>query len=495
MTRRPGSIAGRSGACLRFAGAFALVAALSGCAMLERQGDLTPAPTVPAAAPRTVGVETLSSAEHRKLVAQFGGEYHWPAAERYINDILTALAAVTEGGGPTYRVTILNTPIVNAFALPSGNLYISRGLLALANDASEVAAVMAHEIGHVTARHAAARAEREKQAAVITQAANVIQSRQKGEEVEASQKLSFASFSRQQEIDADKIGITTTAAAGFDPYGASRFLTSLGRSTALRAELMGRPNSGAPDLLATHPSTPERIARATQAAREIGAPGIGKRDTSGYLAAIDGIMFGDDPADGVVRGRRFLHARLGIAFTAPEGFALENSAKAVLGNRDNGAEALRLDSVSATSTGTLESYLLSGWLDGIVASSIESGTVNGLPLALATARAGEWNFRVAVIRVGSDIFRLIFAARSLDETTDRRFRTAIDTFKQLDQSAAAAIRPQKIGTVTAGSGDAQVTLAGRMMVADHPLEIFQLLNGLTPDEALKAGQVYKLVAE
>jgi predicted Zn-dependent protease len=479
---------------LRALAAVAASMLAAGCAMLEKQGETPVAAPVPPAAPRTVGIETLSNAEHRRLVAQFGGEYRFPAAERYLNDMLNALAAASEGGTP-YRVTILNTPVVNAFALPSGNIYVSRGLLTLADDASEVAAVMAHEIGHVTARHAAARAEREKQAAVITQAANVIQSRQKGEEVEASQKLSFASFSRQQEIDADKIGIATISAAGYDPYGASRFLASLGRSTSLRAELLGRSSSSKPDLLATHPSTPERIAQAIQAARQIGAPGVGKRDAAGYLAAIDGMMFGDDPADGVVRGRRFTHARLGISFIAPDGFVLENSQKALLGNRDAGTEALRLDSVPAPETTTLESYLASGWIDGIITSSIESGSVNGLPAAFAIARAGEWNFRVAVIRVGGDIFRLIFAARSLDDASDKRFRAAIETFRQLDSASSAAVKPQRIAVVTAGPADSAVTMASRMMVADRPLETFQLLNGLGSDEPVQAGQLYKIVVE
>ena len=166
-----------------------LALSLAGCATLERQGELPQqGPAIPPAAPRTVGVDALTTAEHKKLVAQFGGEYHWPAAESYLNAILVKLAASSDVPTTPYRVTILNPPVVNAFALPSGNLYISRGLLALANDSAEVAAVMAHEIGHVTARHAAARAEREKQAAVIASAATVIQSRQKGEEVESARR-------------------------------------------------------------------------------------------------------------------------------------------------------------------------------------------------------------------------------------------------------------------------------------------------------------------
>ena len=206
------------------------------------------------------------------------------------------------------------------------------------------------------------------------------------------------------------------------------------------------------------------------------------------------MMFGDDPADGVVRGRRFLHARLGFAFTAPEGFVLENSNKAMLGSRDGGAEALRLDSVAVPASTPLETYLTSGWIDGVLSSSIEAGTVNGLPAAFATARAGEWNFRIAAIRIGGDVYRLIFAARQLQDETERRFRAAIDTFRQLDPAEVSAIRPQRLAIVS-GSRETPLTLAGRMKVADRPLETFLLLNGLGPSDTLESGRAYKIVVE
>ncbi|HEY8214442.1 MAG TPA: M48 family metalloprotease, partial [Methylocystis sp.] len=149
--------------------------AISGCAELERQGQVF---TAPLPRPRPAGPRTdnRSTVQHKELVAQFGGEYEAPAAEHYLDAILAKLATVSDTPGqPTYKVTILNTPVVNAFALPSGNLYVTRGLLALAGDASEAAAVMAHEIAHVSLRHSALRAEREREAAVISQAAAVIQ--------------------------------------------------------------------------------------------------------------------------------------------------------------------------------------------------------------------------------------------------------------------------------------------------------------------------------
>jgi predicted Zn-dependent protease len=478
-----------------FAGLAALL--LAGCSLMEQQGTNTVSADVPIAAPRTMGLESPDTAEHQKMIALFGGEYTYPSAEQFVDAMLVKLANAGDNPGQPYKVTILNSPIVNAFALPPDKIYVTRGLLALANDASELAAVIAHEIGHITAHHALLRAEQEKRAALISQAANVIESRQRGAEVEESERLSIASFSRQQELEADEIGIKNMAKAGYDPYAAARFLTTLGRDAELRASSLGQSGvSDKPDLLATHPSTPERIARALEVARQIEPPGTGTTDRTAYLASIDGIMYGDDPADGTIRGRTFLHPRLGFTFTAPDGFVLENSAQAVLGVKGGGFEALRLDSVRLDSSTTLESYIASGWIDGLLPSSVESIDVNDMPAVIASARAGEWNFRVAVIRFDSNnVYRLIFAIRSLNDDAEKRFRASIDSFRHITPEEASDVRPLRIVIVTSKPGDTAETLGSEMGVLDRPLEHFELINGLKQAGPLPAGEHYKIVTE
>jgi predicted Zn-dependent protease len=485
------------GRVARALAALSLVLALSACASLERVGVPPLSSAIPVEAPKTLSIDSPASLEAKRLAATFGGEYRAPAAEAYLNAILEKLAQASETPGETvYKVTILNSPVINAFALASGNLFVTRGLLALANDNAEIAAVMAHEIGHVTARHAYARAEREKEAAVVSQAASVIQSRQKGEEVEALKKQTLAGFSRQQELEADGIGIRVIARAGYDPYGASRFLTLLGRSTTLRAALVGQRSSvDKPDMLSTHPSTPERVAQAVAAARQISGPGIGAHDRAGYLAAIDGMAFGDDPADGYARGRKFVHPRLGFAFVSPDGFVLENSAQALLGMRNGGSEALRLDSARVPVTTPLETYIGSGWIDGLIQSSVESTEINGLPAVLATARAGEWNFRLAAIRKGEDVYRLIFAARALTGEADGRFKTAIASFRSTTQEEANDLKPLRLAIVKAAPGERAEELAHKMALADRPLEHLLLLNGLESAGPLTTGESYKTVVE
>ncbi len=483
--------------------ALALSLSLAACANLEVEppgaGAAKPSPVVaspvPPEAPRTTGVEKPPSNEHRQLVAMMGGEYRLPAAAQYLNSVLAKLAAASELPGEAYKVTILNTPAVNAFALPSGNVYITRGLLALANDTSEVAGVMAHEIGHVTARHAVQRAEQMKRQQLITEVSSRFQDAKRGAQVRDSTSLTLASFSREQELEADRIGVMTIAKAGYDPYGASRFLASLERSTAMRAALLGQNSTANDSLMSTHPATPERIARAVATARQFGAPGIIDAGRDAWLSVIDNIQFGDDPSEGAIRGTRFFHSRLGFELTAPQGFALENVDKALLGLARGGAEALRLDSVQAPNDAQLDTYLDSGWVEGLQKSSVRTTSIHELPAALATAKSGGWSFRVAVVRLGSELYRLIFAARNLDEATDKRFVDSIHSFRRLTTAEIAALRPLRIQVVSASATDTAETLAARMQTAEAPIETFRLLNGLEKTTPVKPRERYKIVSE
>ena len=180
--------------------------ALAGCATIDNQG-VKVAPIEAPAAPKVI-TETTASAEHKRMVALFGGEYRDPALERYLDGILAKFAGTDELAGKTYKVTILNTPIVNAFALPSGDIFVTRGLLALANDSSEVAAVIAHEMGHVIANHGILRQEKEAETAIAGRVASeVLHNESASREEELRGKLRLAQFSRNQELQADAIGI------------------------------------------------------------------------------------------------------------------------------------------------------------------------------------------------------------------------------------------------------------------------------------------------
>jgi predicted Zn-dependent protease len=449
-----------------------------------------------ASAPAPVAVPVLAERpadrDHARLVSAFGGEYRAPQAHALVTEIAGRLAKASTRPEEAYQVTLLDSPVVNAFALPTGRLYVTRGLLALANDTAELAAVLAHEIAHVTLRHADARTELEARSVLVSRVvADVLNDPVAGALVRDRSRFSLASFSRAQELEADQAGIKTLAKAGYDPYGAVRFLHALGRSSALRA---GAEASTTPDILSTHPSTPERVALGVQSARRIGAPGLGEGDRARYLAAIDGLAYGDNPADGIIRGRRFIHARLGVAFEAPEGLALENTAQAVLGSSADGSRRLLFDAVEAAADSSLAELLRSTWRDAIT-DEIETLTINNWPVAIAGSQGKEWVFRMAAIRVGATTYRLILAARAPGSGLEAAFRAALASVRQVTPEEGAAIRPLRIQLVSAAEGDSVEKLAGTMVVGDRPAERFLVLNGLERIRAVKAGERYKVIVE
>ncbi len=395
----------RRGACL------GLVALMLGACMAGQTGSvLAPeAVRVPAEAPRVTGRERASDADHLKLVSSFGGEAKAPAVTRLLTEITDRLVHASDRPDQAYAVTLLDSPVINAFALPNGRLYVTRGLVALANDSSEVAAVLAHEIAHVTLNHASARSELELRSALVSKVvADVLNDPDTGAQLKNQSRFALARFSREQELEADAAGVKTLAAAGYDPFAASRFLTALNRTIQLK---QGGGTPGEPDMLASHPGTAERVSLAVRAARRIGAPGIGTDDRTRFLAAIDGFAYGDSPRDGVVRSGRFIHPGLGIAFEVPEGFTLENTRSAVLGTTADGSRRLLFDQIEAKDGQGLDAILKATWNDSLDPAGSETREINGHPAAFALSRGKDWTFRLAAIRLGDATYRMIMAGK------------------------------------------------------------------------------------
>ncbi len=469
------------------AGAVLLVLVLAGCTTLAG---------LPVGPPQSVingldlrNEDPVEAAEHARIVAAYGGIYDDPAAETTLALIVGRLVAASDDPNQSYRVTILNAPSVNAFALPGGFLYVTRGLLALANDASEVAAVVAHEMAHVTARHAAARQSRAQTAVIVGEAVNEALQASNSATVDAASQRSLASFSRQQELEADAIGVQTLARAGYDPFAASRFLRALANYSTYRASLGVAPDRR-PEFLASHPSTPDRIGAAETVARGLGVAGA--TDQTRYLAGIDGLVFGDDSAQGYVRGRNYLHPGLGVGFTVAEGFVIDNAASAVLATNAAGV-AMRFDAVSPRE-GSLADYLASGWINGLDPASIRSFAVNGMPAASASAAAEAWFFTITVVAVpGGSVYRFIFASETRTQAFEQAAATTAASFRRLSTTEAAELAPLHLQIVSVRAGETQEALAARMRGVDEPLALFRVLNNLRPGQILSAGTSVKIV--
>jgi predicted Zn-dependent protease len=443
----------------------------------------------------TAEAEPANRREHARILASYGGEYENARLQTMIAKTVDRLVAASERPDLKYQVIILNSPAINAFALPNGRLYITRGLIALANDKAELASVLSHEMGHVIARHAAIREEQARQVAIINHVVNdVLSDPQVGALALAKSKLTLAAFSRAQEFEADGIGVGISARAGFDPYGASRFLTGMQRNAELKAAAGGADPSML-DFLSGHPATPERVKNAVTNARQFTGPGAGERDRNEYFNTIDGMVYGEDPSEGFARGRHFLHPKLGFTFVAPPGFTLDNTAQAVLGLKDGGGEALRLDVISVPAEQTLSDYLKSGWMENVDATSVEEFSLNGFPAATATAGGGNWSFRLFAVRFGSEVYRFIFAAKARTPQVDRAFRESIMTFRRMTLKESEQVKSLRLRVITVGEIDTVEKLAHRMATSDHSIERFRALNGLGPHDRLKPGDKVKIVVE
>jgi predicted Zn-dependent protease len=467
----------------------ASMAALAACtSMPEPRTVALPSP------PPQTEANTPAQREHARIVAAYGGTYDDAKFEAMVNDTIDRLVKASERPDLKYRVVILNSSAINAFALPNGQLYVTRGLLELANDRSELASVLSHEMSHVIANHAQIRENQARQVAMISTIANdVLKDPELGALALAKSKLALASFSRAQEFEADGIGVGIAARAGFDPYGAVRFLHDMERYAELKTGANADPRAS--DFLATHPATPERVQNAQANARQFGSPGTGARDRSDYLARVNGMVYGEDPSEGFVRGRRFLHSKLGFTFVAPPGFTLDNTAQAVLGIKEGGNEALRFDVVQVPAKQSLADYLNSGWIENVDPKSVEQFSANGFPAAGATAKGKEWSFRLYAVRFGSDVYRFIFAAKHPSRATDIAFRESLNSFRRMTIQEAKNTKPLRIKVVTVGLHDTIETLSRRMATGNKKRETFLVLNGLNAGSSLAPGSQVKIVVE
>ena len=443
----------------------------------------------------------LGRQQHPEIVKEFGGIYNDPKLQAYVDSLGGLLAKTSELPHIEWHFTILDSPIVNAFALPGGYVYVTRGLLSLADNEAELAGVLAHEIGHVTARHSA---ERYGQSMLGTAAALgvgvLLGSENAAQATSNVAQLAVLSYSRDQEFEADTLGVRYLARTGHDPNAMATFLQRLLGHSRYEAELAGRPEAAdAFDITQTHPRTADRVQRAIQTAGGRGvADPIVARDL--YLDKIDGMVYGDSPAQGFVRGQRFLHPDLGFAFEVPEGFELANTPTRVIARNPNGA-AIVFDQARQPSRSRMTRYLADEWARDVPLNDLQALNVNGLEAATAWTRSntrqGEADFRLVSIRFDDgNIYRFLFVTpANLSASLSGPLRRTTYSFRRLDNQQAADLRPYRIDIYRVKSGDTASGIARRMPLGEESLGQFQVLNGLRPDEPLRAGQRVKVVVE
>ena len=452
--------------------------------------------------------QVVGREEHPKILEQSGGAYGDRDLGAYVRNVGQLLARVSETPDLSYTFTVLNDPKVNAFALPGGYVYVTRGLLALADNEAEMAGVLAHEIGHVVARHTA---ERYSQAVAANLGLTVlgVLGSAAGVPTGLGSLASFGAqaylqgFSREQELEADMLAVRYMTGAGYDPRAMISFLRKLQGHDALEAALSGKREAADRfHIMSTHPRTADRIARAIELAkvRPAAKPRVG-RDV--YLARIDGMVFGDPPKQGIRKGRVFVHPQLAIRFTVPPGFVMVNTPGQVVARGPGGA-AIAFDmkrGPAARRVRSLPAYLVRDWGSRLSLRAVERITINGMEAATGRdrlqTRAGPRDVRLLAIRERPDrIYRFLFITPpSLTARLTNEFKRTTYSFRRLSPQEASSIQPLRLDVVTVRPGDTAKVLAARMPLGKFSLAWFETLNGLGGGRPLVPGRKVKVVVE
>ena len=357
------------------------------------------------------------------------------------------------------------------------------------NSEAQLAAVLGHEIAHVTGRHSAERYSRGVVTGLgVSILGAALENSTASQVLNTGADLWMRSYSRDQESEADTLGIRYLYQAGYDPFAMAEFLTSMGRYSELESQLSGQ--SQTPAFFSTHPNTGNRVVLATQTAGTYATHpnALIGRDT--YLRVIDGIAYGSGSKEGVIKGQSFIHPQIGFKFTAPTGFELINKTNEVIARGPNGA-VIVFDFNKVQQALSPAAYMANVWMGGEVKGQVENITINGMRAA-TTAFPGNVggapvSIRLIAIEWADGNFARFQIARS--------FLGGLEFRRVLFRSAAEkrSIVDQQVKVITASAKDSVALLSAKLPFKDYKKERFLILNGMEANEAVKAGKRYKLI--
>ncbi|MFZ5929615.1 MAG: M48 family metalloprotease [Pseudomonadota bacterium] len=446
--------------------------------------------------------QSIGAEEHPKIIKQYGGVYDEPGVAGYVASIGGRIVANSEIPGQRFHFTVLDSPIVNAFALPGGYVYVTRGLIALANSEAELASVLAHEVGHVAARHSAQRYNRGMGMALGGAVLGAVLGNQiVNDLVQQGGQLYLLSYSRKQEYEADQLGVRYLVRAGYDPYAEADFLRSLEAQDALEQAMNRDKNKRPSEFLTTHPITAKRVVEAIDSARQSGVPVESRpRLRDEFLNSIEGMVYGGSPEHGYVRDRNFTHPKLGFTFTVPPGFKITDTPDAIIAAGPDEMK-IKFDIAPLKQQTSMANYLTSIWANDVSLRNPEGMTINGMQAATAETVLNTGAGR-AVVRLVAIGFTPDRVARIMIVTPNQpgaEMRTELQrftySFRSLSPEEAAKTRPLRIISIPVRPGDSVASIAARMPFSDYREPRFRVLNGFDQNMVLAPGMRVKVVAE
>lgn len=429
------------------------------------------------------------------------GLYDDPELQRYVSNIGMRLAKASERPNLPWQFAVVDEPAVNAFALPGGYIYVTRGIMAFLHDEEQLAGVLGHEIGHVTARHSAQQYTQATTAGVGLTLLSIFvpEARPFQGIAENALGLLFLKHGRDDELQADRLGAQYTAQTGWDPAGVAGMLRTLARLDEASGSRRGVPN-----FLSTHPAPADRVQRITQYVQQNPMPaGTADRANRGgneatYERIVDGMVFGDSPRQGIVRNGVFLHPELRLGLNFPRGWDVQNSAQQVVAKAPNAEHYLLLQLIP-NPQGSIQQIAQGSMVNaGFRPLDGERTQINGLDAFVGTYQGnmqglGNAGTLAAHIVLNNRVYLLAgIAPANQFNAAQAQFVGAIKSFRQLSAQEAANVRPNRVDLYTVRSGETWVSLAERTggLVGASTLAI---MNGYEPNQPPRAGDQIKIV--
>ena len=440
----------------------------------------------------------LGAEQHPQLLAEFGGAYRGPEAG-YVASLGEKLAGAADLKGQC-TFTLVNSDVVNAFAVPGCYIYVTRGLMAIVNSEAELASVLSHELGHIVGDHGERQQKRSFWRGLGVLAIGLVTGSERLTRIAGGAAQYFTlRYSRNQEYESDTLGIRYMRAAGYDPHAAADMLSALGAQEAYRNALRDADSAKSiPEWARTHPLTENRIERARSEASSTGVEkGALPENEAGYLREVDGLLFGDDPEQGFVLGRRFVHPVMWIGFDAPPGFTLTNSPQSILiegpdGTRGEfGGGRLPRGGAEAYAGAVLQQLLRDAPAE---IGPVDRVTINGVSAAIVPAivRSQQGTIQLSVAAYegpGGGAFHFIMISKP---GAPNPLGELFGSFRLLTAEQVATLKPRQIRVVRSEAGDTPQSMALRM-AGEKPLALFLMLNGRFEDQPLKPGELVKIV--
>lgn len=432
---------------------------------------------------------------HQELLKRYP-PYEDEALQAYVREIGERLAAESHRNHLVFHFTVIDSPIVNAFAVPGGYIYISRGIMAYMNSEAELAGVLGHEIGHVTARHSVRQQAKAQTAGILTAVLGAAYGRSAGELGNIAGTAFVLGYGRSYELEADRLGAEYLARGEYDPQdmiGVVGILKDQEEFEKQRAEAEGREPNVYHGLFASHPRNDQRLQEVVQAAEKFKMPGAepGKgRDE--FLKRVNGMVYGHSESQGVLRGNSFYHNDLNMYVEFPKGWRVENLPDRLIATGPDQNEILQIKQRDRNIKQPPEDFLNGEFKNLEDGQRLRTGAGPGYAGVTKLRTAwGSQPVRVAAVYHGKKIIE--FAGARKGDLPEDAFFDMVESFRPLKQSERKLAESRKIKIVRSKRGDTFATLAEKSGLTNYAEAQLRLLNGMYPDGEPTPGQMIKIV--